>query len=171
MLEIGRLVMKIAGRDAGCKAVIIDILDDKYVLLDGETRRRKSNVLHIEPLNQKLDIKKKAPHDEVAKALKELGIEARETKPRPKTQKPIRKRKTSEQLKAQKEEKKKFRDIFKPKKKEEKAEAKETTLEEKAGLGEEKAGLEVKEANPAEKKESKPKAEKPKKSPKKEEKE
>ncbi len=155
MIEIGRLVMKIAGRDSGKKAVIVDILDDKYVLLDGETRRRKCNILHVEPLSQKIDIKKNAPHDEVAKALKELGIEARETKPRPKTQKPIRKRKTSEQLKAQKEEKKKFRDVFKPMKKEAKAEAKETTLEEKAGLVEEKQDAKE---NPA-KKEVKTKAE------------
>ena len=72
MIEIGRLVTKIAGRDAGCKAIIIDILDDKYVLIDGETRRRKCNILHVEPLDQKADIKKNASHDEVSKALKEL---------------------------------------------------------------------------------------------------
>lgn len=154
MIEIGRLVVKIAGRDAGKKAVIIDILDDNYVLLDGETRRRKCNILHIEPLSQKIDIKKNAPHDEVSKALKELGIEARQTKPKPKTQKPKAKRKTPEQLRAQKEEKRKFRDLFRPKKKEEKAEAKEVTLEEKAGLTEEKT------ETATETKQEKPKAEK-----------
>ena len=138
MIEIGRLIVKIAGRDAGKKAVIIDILDDKYVLLDGETRRRKCNILHVEPLEQKIDIKKNAPHNEVSKALKELGIESRETKPKPKTQKPKAKRKTPEQLRVQKEEKKKFRDFFKPKEKEEKPETKEATLEEKAGLAEER---------------------------------
>lgn len=137
MIEIGRIVVKIAGRDASKKAVIIDILDDKFVLLDGETRRRKCNILHIEPLEQKIDIKKNASHDEVSKALKEFGIETRQTKPKPKTQKPKAKRKTPEQLRSQKEEKRKFRDIFRPKKKEEKLEAKEATLEEKAGLTEE----------------------------------
>lgn len=139
MIEIGRLVMKIAGRDAGKKAIIINILDDKFVLIDGETRRRKVNVLHIEPLNQVVKIEKNASHEEVAKIMKEIGTEATQTKPKPSTQKPRRKRKTPEQLKAQKEEKRRLRDLFKPKKKEEKAEErKETTLEERAGLAEEK---------------------------------
>src|SRR3989344_4382596 len=138
MIEIGRIVVKIAGRDAGKKAAIIDVLDNNYVLLDGETRRRKCNILHVEPLEQKVDIKKNASHDEISKVLKELGIETRETKPKPKTQKPKAKRKTPEQIRSQKEEKKKLRDIFRPKKKEEKPEAKEITLEEKAGLAEEK---------------------------------
>ncbi len=154
MIEIGRVCVKLAGRDASKKCVIVDILDDKFVLIDGETRRRKCNVLHIEPLNQVVKINKNASHDEVSKVLKELGIETRETKPKQKTQRPKAKRKTSEQLRAQKVEKKNLRDIFRPKKKEEKAESKEISLEEKAGLVEEK-----KESKPAEKKE-KPKAEK-----------
>ena len=148
MIEIGRLCVKIAGRDAGKKAVIVDILDDKFVLIDGETRRRKCNVLHIEPLGQVVKINKNASHEDVTKALKELGIESRESKPKQKTQKPKAKRKTSEQLRERKEEKKKLRDIFRPKKKEEKAESKGASLEEKAGLTEEKL-----EAKPAEKKE------------------
>ena len=129
MIEIGRLCVKIAGRDAGKKCIIIDILDDKYVLIDGETRRRKVNILHVEPLNQKIEIKKNASHDEVSKALDELGIKALHTKPKQKTAKPLKKRKTPEQLRVRKEEKRKLRNIFKPKKKEEKIEPKEATLE------------------------------------------
>ena len=137
-IEIGRVVVKIAGRDAGKKAVIVDILNDKYVLIDGDTRRRKCNILHIEPLNHVVKIENNANHEHVSKVLKELGLEARVTKPKPKTQKPKKKRKSPEQLRTQKEEKRKFRDIFKPKKKEEKVEEKkEATLEEKAGLKEE----------------------------------
>ncbi len=154
MIEIGRVIVKLAGRDAGKKGLIIDILDNKFVMIDGETRRRKCNILHLEPLNQVVKVKKNASHEEVAKALKEIGVEARETKPKPKSQKPRTKRKTPEQLREQKQEKKKSLGFFKSKAK--KAEAKqETTLEEKAGL-------EAKEAKPAEKKESKPK-DKPKK--------
>lgn len=147
MIEIGRLCVKTAGRDAGKKCLIIDILDGNYVLIDGETRRRKCNIMHIEPLSQKIEIKKNASHDEVAKVLKEIGLEARQTKPKKKTKKPLKKRKTPEQLRVQKEEKKKLRDLFRFRKKEEKAEEKkEATLEEKAGLKigevkEEKAGL------------------------------
>ena len=131
-IEIGRIVVKIAGRDAGKKAIIIDILDDKYVLLDGETRRKRCNILHIEPLNQLLKIEKDASHGDIARALKELGIEARQTKPKQKTERPLKKRKTPEQLKAQKEEKKNLRGITKSKSKEETKE--KSTLEEKAGL-------------------------------------
>ena len=153
-IEMGRLCVKIAGRDAGKKCIIINILDDKFVLIDGETRRRKCNVLHIEPLNQVIKIEKNASHEDVSKALKEIGLEARVSKPKRKTQKPLKKRKTPEQLRVQKEEKRKFRDIFKSKKKEEKIETKEATLEEKAGLSEEKKedGKESK-ANTVEKKE------------------
>ena len=157
MIEIGRIIVKTAGRDAGKKGVIIDILDNKYVLIDGETRRRKCNILHVEPLNQVIKMEKNASHDVVSKALKEIGIEARVTKPKPKTEKPRKKRKTPEQLRVQKEEKRKLRDLFKFKKKEEKPEEKkEATLEEKAGLVEEKKE-ETKETKPVEEKETKPK--------------
>jgi len=43
----GRICVKTAGRDAGLKCVIVDVLDDKFVLIDGETRRRKCNILHL----------------------------------------------------------------------------------------------------------------------------
>ena len=156
MIEVGRIVVKIAGRDAGKKGAVIDILDDKYVMIDGETRRRKVNILHLEPLNQIIKIEKNASHDAVAKAFEELGLKARQTKPKPKTQRPKAKRKTPEQLREQKEEKRKLRDIFKPKRKEEKEESKEATLEEKAGLAEEKhehkEHKEKKESKPIEKK-------------------
>lgn len=154
IIEIGRLCVKIAGRDAGKKALITDILDDKYVLIDGETRRRKCNILHLEPLSQVLKIEKNASHEEVAKALKEIGIEARETKPKQKTERPRKKRKTAEELRLQKgpqkEDKKKLRDVFKPKKKE----RKEGTLEEKAGIAEKEESKET-EGKQAEKKEIK----------------
>ena len=70
-IEIGRVCVKIAGRDAGKKGIIIDVLDDKFVLLDGETRRRKVNILHIEPLDQVAEIKKDASHEEVARYLRD----------------------------------------------------------------------------------------------------
>src|SRR3989338_8785228 len=71
MLEIGRVCMKIAGRDAGKKGIVIDILDENYVLLDGEVRRRKCNIHHLEPMAQSVELKKNASHADV---LKVLGI-------------------------------------------------------------------------------------------------
>ncbi|MBI2108221.1 50S ribosomal protein L14e, partial [Candidatus Woesearchaeota archaeon] len=133
MIQIGRVCVKIAGRDAGKKCVVIDILDDRFALIDGETRRRKCNVMHLEPVNQVMDIKKNASHDEVSKAFEQIGLKVRETKPKGKKEKPKQKRKTPEQLKARKEEKKKLRDLFRTKKEEKESKA-ESGLEEKAGI-------------------------------------
>jgi large subunit ribosomal protein L14e len=80
MLEIGRVCVKIAGRDAGLKCVIVEQLDDNYVLIDGETRRRKCNIAHLEPLDQTVDLKKGASHADVAKAFEKLGYGAHATK-------------------------------------------------------------------------------------------
>lgn len=88
MIEIGRVCVKIAGRDAGKKCVIVDILKGQYVMIDGETRRRKCNLAHLEPLDEKIDINKGASHDTVKKALEKLNIETRETKPKKKTIRP-----------------------------------------------------------------------------------
>jgi len=142
MIEIGRVCIKTAGRDAAKKCVIIDILDNKFVLIDGETRRRKCNILHLEPLKDVIKIKKNASHDEVKKEFGKLGLKSRETKPKQKTEKPKKRRKTSEQLREQKEEKKKLGGMFGLKKKEAKKDEiekeKGSSLEEKAGLIEEK---------------------------------
>src|SRR3989344_2096156 len=128
-IEIGRLCVKIAGRDAGKKGIVINILDKNYVLIDGEVRRKRCNVAHIEPLDKIIKIQKDASHGDVARALKEIGIEARQTKPKQVSEKPKKKRKTHEEISGQKKEKKKLKDT-KPKK--EKA-SKESSLEEKAG--------------------------------------
>lgn len=80
MIEVGRVVVKLAGRDAGLKGVVVEILDNNYVLIDGQVRRRKCNILHIEPLDKVVKIPKKANHSEVANALKDEGIEVKEKK-------------------------------------------------------------------------------------------
>ena len=74
MIEVGRLCIKIAGRDAGLKCVIVDVLDDKFVLIDGETRRRKCNILHLEPLKDTIKIKKNASHEGIKKEFETLGL-------------------------------------------------------------------------------------------------
>tara|TARA_Y100000310_G_C20550466_1_gene747799 strand:- start:527 stop:877 length:351 start_codon:yes stop_codon:yes gene_type:complete len=73
MIEVGRVCMKLAGRDAGKLGVVIEMIDDNFVILDGEVRRRKVNMRHLEPLAKKVEIKAKASHEEVLKA---LGIKA-----------------------------------------------------------------------------------------------
>lgn len=81
MIDVGRLCVKISGRDAGRKCVVVDTLNANTVLIDGETRRRKCNLAHIEPLKDSVDLKKGASHEEVAKLFKEkLGIVLKEKK-------------------------------------------------------------------------------------------
>jgi large subunit ribosomal protein L14e len=129
MIEIGRLCVKIAGRDAGKKCVVVDIVNDTYVLIDGETRRRKCNIMHLEPLDQKIEIKKGASHGEVSSILKELGIETRHTKPKQKTERPLKQRKAkvkpAEVVKEKKPKKKEaVKEAVKPKKETKKKEEK-----------------------------------------------
>lgn len=88
MIDAGRVCVKIAGRDAGRKCVVVSVLDEKFVLIDGETRRRKCNLIHLEPLDQMLDIKKDASHSDVVSAFKSLSIELKETKVKKKTVRP-----------------------------------------------------------------------------------
>jgi len=106
MIEIGRLCMKIAGRDAGKKCVIIDVLDSTFVLIDGETRRRKCNILHLEPLKNNLEIKKNASHEDIKKAFEGLEIKIIDTKPKEKTKKPVKKKKEKKATKKKTEKKK-----------------------------------------------------------------
>ena len=80
MIEVGRLCVKIAGRDAGKRAVIVDIIDDNYVLIDGNVRRKKCNIMHLEPLDDKIKIRKGAGHDVVASEFKKLKIPVWEKK-------------------------------------------------------------------------------------------
>ena len=76
-VEIGRLCMKTAGRDAGRECLIIDKIDNNFVMIDGNTRRRKCNIKHLEILPKTVKISAKATHDQVMKALEQLGVSAR----------------------------------------------------------------------------------------------
>ena len=87
--DIGRVCVKIAGRDAGKKCVIVEIIDDTSVLIDGATRRRKCNITHLEPTKQILDLKIGATHKDVEEAFKSAELEFRkETKPKTASEKP-----------------------------------------------------------------------------------
>ncbi|MGM5487657.1 MAG: 50S ribosomal protein L14e [Nanobdellota archaeon] len=78
MIDIGRVCVKLAGRDARMKCVVIDVLENNYVLVDGQTRRKKCNMAHLEPLDQSLELGKNADHETVVAKLKEAGIQVKE---------------------------------------------------------------------------------------------
>jgi large subunit ribosomal protein L14e len=126
MMEIGLICVKIAGRDSRKKCVIVDIIDEKYVLIDGETRRRKCNTIHLEPLGKKIHISKGADSKEVIEAFKELGIEIKESNKKEATIRPRKVRKSAEKIKPEQIKEKKAKKAEKPvaKKKDSKTEAK-----------------------------------------------
>jgi large subunit ribosomal protein L14e len=77
-IEVGRICVKLTGREAGRKCVIVDIIDKNFVLITGPknvtgVKRRRANINHIEPLQEKVAIKRGASDEEVAEALKVAG--------------------------------------------------------------------------------------------------
>jgi large subunit ribosomal protein L14e len=74
MIEVGRVVIKIAGRDARGVGAIVKVLDDNFVLIDGALRRKKVNIKHIELLPHKINIKEEASKKEVLDELKKLNL-------------------------------------------------------------------------------------------------
>jgi len=79
MFDIGRLCIKTAGREAGKYCVVLSKIDDNFVLVTGprsltQVKRRKCNILHLEPLKETLDIKADASDAEVEKAYEEASL-------------------------------------------------------------------------------------------------
>lgn len=77
-IEVGRICLKSAGRETGRKCVIVDVMDKSFVLITGPkkitgVKRRRSNMNHIEPLQDKIDVKRGASDDEVAAILESTG--------------------------------------------------------------------------------------------------
>lgn len=105
LFDVGRVCVKVAGRDAGQRGVIVEILDSHFVLLDGATRRRKVNVNHLEPLDEILALRKGASHEEVSEVFTKKGWKARNTTPKQPSMKPQRNRKSIKRVVAVEEKK------------------------------------------------------------------
>ena len=92
LFNVGRLCVKLAGRDAGRKCVVVEQVDKTFVVVDGNVRRKKVNMRHLEPLTEMVEIKDKASHADVSSAFNKLGLDVWERKSkqvaeRPKKQK------------------------------------------------------------------------------------
>ena len=77
-IEVGRLCVKLSGREAGKKCVVVDVMDKSFVLVTGPqsvsgVRRRRVNMNHIEPLETSVEVKRGASDEDVASALKKAG--------------------------------------------------------------------------------------------------
>jgi len=72
-IEVGRICVKLNGREAGSKCVIVDVIDKNFVLVTGPqkvtgVRRRRTNVKHLEPTEDTVEVKKGASDEDVSKA-------------------------------------------------------------------------------------------------------
>ncbi len=79
MLEPGRICLKIAGREAGKYAVIVEKIDDTFVLITGPktitgVKRRRCNINHLEPTEHKFEINEKAEDSVIEELWKKSGL-------------------------------------------------------------------------------------------------
>jgi large subunit ribosomal protein L14e len=84
-LEIGRVCLKIAGRESGKYCVVVKKLKDEktksenFVLITGPklltgVKRRRANIQHLKPLPYILEIKEDASDEEVIAAYQKAGL-------------------------------------------------------------------------------------------------
>ena len=77
--DVGRICVKKAGREAGKKCVIVDVIDKSFVLVTGpkalsEVKRRRVNVRHLEMLEGMLKIARGDDDDKVMAAIEAEGV-------------------------------------------------------------------------------------------------
>jgi large subunit ribosomal protein L14e len=73
-MEVGRVCVKLSGRETGKKCIVVDVVDKNFVLVTGPksvtgVRRRRTNVDHLEPTSELVEVKKGAADEDVEKAL------------------------------------------------------------------------------------------------------
>ena len=77
-IEVGRICVKQAGREQGKKCVVIDVMDKSFILVTGPKKltgikRRRVNLNHVSPLEDKIEVKRGASDEEVTQALDAAG--------------------------------------------------------------------------------------------------
>ncbi len=73
-MDVGRICVKLTGREAGSRCVIVDVVDRNYVIVTGPpevtgVRRRRVNMSHLQPLDEVVEISRNASDEEIAELL------------------------------------------------------------------------------------------------------
>src|SRR3989338_814616 len=71
---IGRLCTKLTGRESGRTAIIVEVLEGNFVIIDGHVKRRRCNLAHLELSPQQLNLPTAASSEEISKLLEKQGI-------------------------------------------------------------------------------------------------
>lgn len=75
LMDIGRVCVKLRGKDAGQYCVIVDTVDKNFVTVEGENvKRGKVNKSHLEPIPYELKIKKGADSKKIVDGLKKADL-------------------------------------------------------------------------------------------------
>ncbi len=69
-MDVGRICVKLTGREAGSRCVIVDVVDRNYVIVTGPlevtgVRRRRVNMSHLQPLDEVIEISRNASDEEI----------------------------------------------------------------------------------------------------------
>ncbi len=77
-VEVGRLCVKTAGRENGKKCVVVDVMDKSFAMITGPkgvtgVKRKRVNLNHIMPLQDKIELERGASDEEVSSALTAAG--------------------------------------------------------------------------------------------------
>ena len=77
-IEVGRVCVKVAGREAGRKCVIVDVMDKSFVVVTGPkkvtgVKRRRVNINHVAPTEDVIPIKRGASDEEVSQMIQADG--------------------------------------------------------------------------------------------------
>lgn len=75
-IDVGRICVKLSGREAGKKCIIVDIVDKNFVLVTGPkqlngVRRRRVNINHLEPTANRINLRKGETDEEIMKGIAE----------------------------------------------------------------------------------------------------
>ncbi len=69
-IDVGSVCVKTTGREAGKKAVVLEIVDDGHVVVQGTgVRKRKCNIAHLLPTGKKLNVGKNVTEKELNEML------------------------------------------------------------------------------------------------------
>ncbi len=69
-MDIGRVCLKVKGREQGEKCVVLDVIDRNFVIVVGpNVKRRRVNMNHIIPLDEAVELQRNATDEEAIAAL------------------------------------------------------------------------------------------------------
>ena len=69
-MDVGRICLKLKGREAAKRCVVVDVIDRNYVMVTGPfdltgVKRRRVNMSHLRPLDEVIEIPRNASDQEI----------------------------------------------------------------------------------------------------------